>query len=265
MFKLEATSDPARFRLNVIDEICVGPPGNVFLFGGVGHAAMVAAMKRVVSRELIWSTAQYLSFARRGMVLDIEVSVVVPGRNISQATVVARVEDQVILTASAAFGARPDQATHQWIQPPAMPAPEDCLALPVWPKQDGGFNKRLEIRLPPGGTGTGPRDGAIEPTGRLQLWIRNRDHAPMDAAQLAILGDFVPAGAASAVGRYGGGNSLDNTLRICRIVPTEWALCDIQMSAMDRGFGHGETRIFAQDGTLLAVAGQSLVLRFLDE
>ena len=38
---------------------------------------------------------------------------------------------------------------------------------------------------------------------------------------LAIMGDYVPSGVGQALGIIGGGNSLDNTLRVIRLVPTE--------------------------------------------
>ncbi|MEZ5219887.1 MAG: thioesterase family protein [Ilumatobacteraceae bacterium] len=60
----------------------------------------------------------------------------------------------------------------------------------------------------------------------------------------------------------GGGNSLDNTLRLVHLVPTEWVLLDIRVHAVERGFGHGLVHMFAEDGTLLATASQSCIVRF---
>jgi acyl-CoA thioesterase-2 len=45
-------------------------------------------------------------------------------------------------------------------------------------------------------------------------------------------------------------------------VPTEWVLLDIRVQAVQRGFGHGLVHMFAQDGTLLATASQSCIVRF---
>ena len=82
------------------------------------------------------------------------------------------------------------------------------------------------------------------------------------AADLAMVGDVVPSGFANVSGEPIGGNSLDNTLRLHAVVPTRWVLCDIQMDAAGRGFAHGHLRLFAEDGTLMATASQSLVLRY---
>ena len=47
-----------------------------------------------------------------------------------------------------------------------------------------------------------------------------------------------------------------------RLVPTEWVLLDIRVHAVERGFGHGLVHMFAEDGTLLATASQSCIVRF---
>lgn len=49
-----------------------------------------------------------------------------------------------------------------------------------------------------------------------------------------------------------------------RTVPTEWVLLDIHIQVAERGFAHGSVNMYAEDGTLLAVAGQSCVVRFWD-
>ncbi|HTE80601.1 MAG TPA: hypothetical protein VK634_07925, partial [Reyranella sp.] len=82
-----------------------------------------------------------------------------------------------------------------------------------------------------------------------------------DSSMLAVMADFVPSGIGNALGQNAGGNSLDNTLRIRRIVPTEWVLCDIRILGVHGGFGHGAMYLFAQDGELMATASQSLIVR----
>ncbi len=265
LIPLIPTEQPLRFRLDVVDGLCVGPPGNVFLFGGIGLAAAVAAMKRVVGREPVFAAVQFASFARIGSLLDLEVAISATGRNISQASVVARVGEETIFTASGAFGDRLGQPVHQWIAMPDVPTPEDCVEAPIWPRQGAGFNERLAVRFASGSLGTRVRDGSIDGAGRLQFWARPVEDVPLDETLLTILGDFLPAGVGSALGRWGGGNSLDNTVRFRAMVPTRWIFCDIQIAAVDRGFGHGEVRLFAEDGTLMAVASQSLILRFPDQ
>jgi acyl-CoA thioesterase len=68
-------------------------------------------------------------------------------------------------------------------------------------------------------------------------------------------------GIGQAAGRLFEGNSLDNTLRIVRVHPTEWILADIRVHALAEGFGHGLVHLWAEDGTLLATASQSAIVR----
>ena len=49
-----------------------------------------------------------------------------------------------------------------------------------------------------------------------------------------------------------------------RSVPTEWVLLDIRIHAVAHGFGHGAVHLWAEDGTLLATASQSTIIRMMD-
>ena len=98
--------------------------------------------------------------------------------------------------------------------------------------------------------------------GQTLMWARIPDVIDgVDAAALAVLGDFVPMGVGQSLGVRGGGNSLDNTLRVVRLVPTEWVLLDVRVHAVHRGFGHGLVHLWAEDGTLLGTASQSTIVR----
>ena len=56
-------------------------------------------------------------------------------------------------------------------------------------------------------------------------------------------------------------NSLDNTLRVFEVRPTEWFLVDVQISRVRNGFGHGTARIYDETGVLLAEGSQSATIR----
>ena len=76
------------------------------------------------------------------------------------------------------------------------------------------------------------------------------------------LGQYlVPFGISQALGERAGGNSLDNTIRVARRVPTEWLLLDVRIHAVAHGFGHGLVHMWAEDGSLLATASQSAIVR----
>ena len=72
--------------------------------------------------------------------------------------------------------------------------------------------------------------------GQTVLWARIPEVLDgVDGAALAVLGDFVPMGVGQALGIRGGGNSLDNTLRLVKLVPTDWVLLDIRVHAVASG------------------------------
>ena len=261
---VQQTPDAGVFRLHITKQVCVGPPGNVFMFGGVGLGAATIAAERATGRKVIWSSAQFISYARVGDTLDLTVEVLSAGRNVSQVRVLGTDAGKLVLTVNAALGDREGLPDGQWITPPDMPRPEECQPRPLWPVQDAALMERLDVRLAPGRYGAGPLDGTPSSDGRMVVWIRTKENAPVDTSLLAIFADFVPSGLASAFGRRGGGNSLDNTLRIARIVPTEWVLCNVRISAANRGFGHGAIHMFAEDGTMMASGSQSAILRFMD-
>jgi len=122
---------------------------------------------------------------------------------------------------------------------------------------------RIDVRLADARPWDGVEGNPV-PGGRSLLWARMPDLLdPLSGASLAILGDYVPFGIGQALGRAGGGNSLDNTLRVYRLVPTEWVLLDIRIHAVAHGFGHGVVHLWAEDGTLLATASQSTIVRLV--
>ncbi|WP_421933122.1 acyl-CoA thioesterase [Phenylobacterium sp.] len=263
-FDLQATHNPHRWFMPLTPAVCVGPPDNLFMYGGIGLASAIAAMERTCGRPVIWATAQYLSYARPGSVVDLDVWVPVQGKYNSQARVIGHVGDQEIFTVNAALGSRPSTVSHQWVTMPDMPPPEDCERSVLWGDQGDNLNGRLDVRMAKGRYGEGPRTGQLSADGRLVMWIKPVEDFAVDASLLAIMADYVPSGVGAALGRQGGGNSLDNTLRIRRIVSTTWVLCDIQITGIHGGFAHGVMNLFAQNGELMATASQSVIVRMMD-
>jgi acyl-CoA thioesterase-2 len=259
-FDLRATHNPHRWFMPLTPDVCVGRPGDMFMFGGVGLASAIGAMERTTGRPLIWATAQYLSYARPPNVVDLDVWTPAVGKHNTQARVVGHVGDKEIFTVNAALGARPSEISEQWLAMPDAPRPEDCDPGEHWRGADTGLHSRIEVRVVKGRYG-GDRAGNPEHDGRSLLWIRPRGRFAIDSSMLAIMADHVPSGIGNALGKNAGGNSLDNTLRIRRIVPTEWVLCDIRILGVHGGFGHGAMYLFAQDGELMATASQSLIVR----
>jgi acyl-CoA thioesterase len=255
---LQQSHNPFRWSLPVTSSLSTS---GGFLFGGCGLGAAISAMEGTSGREVVWATAQYLSYAKPGEVMDVDVTVAVEGHQITQARAVCHVGNREILTVNAALGTRPIEVAGQWETMPSVPAPHDGVPRNHRAPVEGTINERLEQRLVKG-RDLGQLDGT-HGDGQTLMWARIPDVLDgVDATALAILGDFVPMAVGQALGVRGGGNSLDNTLRVVHLVPTEWVLLDIRVHAVERGFGHGLVHMFAQDGTLLATASQSCIVRF---
>jgi len=255
---LQPSHNPYRWQLPVSPGISTG---SGFLFGGSGLGAAIETMEGTTGRPVVWATAQYLSYARPGTVMDIDVTVAVEGHQITQARAVGHVGNVEILTVNAALGVRPLEAAGQWaVMPDDVPPPEDCGPRPFRFLVEESINTRLDLRMAKA-RDFSELDGT-QGDGRTVMWARMPEVLDMSGAALAILGDYVPMGVGQALGLLAGGNSLDNTLRVARLVPTDWVLLDIRVHAVANGFGHGLVHLWAQDGTLLGTASQSCILRF---
>ena len=255
---LEPTGDSLAWRLPVTPRVCTH---RGFLFGGCGLAAGIAALEAATGRTTIWATAQYLAYARPPSILDVNVTVAAAGHQVTQARATASVAGTEILTVNAALGTRPVEAAGEWAERPDVPgpevSPERVRSGP--PAEADTVTARFEQRV-----AVGRQPGELDGThgdGRCALWARMPELLDVSAAGLAVLGDHVPFGIRQAMGRPGGGRSLDNTLRVVQLVPTEWVLLDIRVHAVARGFGHGLIHLWAEHGPLLATASQSAILR----
>jgi acyl-CoA thioesterase-2 len=230
------------WRLDVTPE--VSTPGS-FLYGGCGLAAALVALEQASGRPTAWATAQYLSFAETGTTLDLEVTLAVTGKHITQGRAVGRVRGREILTVNA--------------EPPDVPRPLDCPERVLPPMFANSVLNRVEVRAAKGRmmevvNGEPGEDSSA-------FWARLPGHLEPSAATLAIIGDYVSGGLSEPLGMRTMGRSLDNTIRVARLVPTEWILCDIHMHALAGGIAQGQAFLWSEDGVLLATASQSLSAR----
>jgi len=257
---LEPTDDPLRWRLPVT--AAVSTPGR-FLYGGCGLAAGIVALEAAAGRPTVWATAQYLTYAPTGSVLDVEVVLAAVGKATTQARAIGRLGDQEVLTVNTALGRHDLAAAGTWVEPPRVPPPADCPPQEFPVHFADTVMARVEHRVAKGRLFS-ELDGRPGDAGSA-FWARVPGHLEPSAATLAVIGDYVSGGVSQPLGVRTMGRSLDNTLRVVRLVPTTWILCDIHMHALANGFGHGLAHLFAEDGTLLATASQSISVRIWDE
>jgi acyl-CoA thioesterase len=254
-YGLEATDDPRRWRLPVVRELCSGLGA---LFGGAALGAAIEVLERLTERPLVWATAQFLEFARPPSVVELEATEEVRGHSSSQARVFGVVDGREIFVIVAALGRRNLPWEGEWAIRPDVPGPEQSPPRALAPHMTGTIAERIDMRM---ANARNPEELDGTPgDGRSALWVRMSELEPTSSA-LAIVGDYVPWGIGQALGLGGRSNSLDNTLRMVRVVPTEWVLADVRVQAVAQGFGHGVVHLWAEDGTLLATASQSVVVR----
>jgi acyl-CoA thioesterase len=214
---------------------------------------------------VVWATCQYLSYARPPEVLDLDVTVAISGHQTTQARATGHIADREVFTVNAALGRRPMEAEGTWAVMPDVPAPSECSRREMRYNSTGEYlPDRLEVRMAAGRT-LAELPGPGMPEGRSALWAKLPDVLELSPAALAVLGDYVPFGIGQALGLRAGGNSLDNTLRLGRIVPTEWVLLDIRVHQVVNGFGHGDVHLWSESGHLLATASQSTIVRMWRE
>ncbi len=237
-----------RWYLPVTPGICSGLGT---LFGGCGLGAAIDVLERVTSRPVVWACAQYLNYTEPPSVVDLDVHIGASGRTTTQARILGQVGDSEIFTVVASLGRRDLSESGQWVQRPDVPRPEDCPPREYRVDPGSTIASRLESRT-----------ASEEPErGRTAIWTRMPELLETSAASLAVLGDYVPMGLGLALGGDFNANSLDNTLRVAELVPTEWVLVDIRVESVARGFGHGHIYLWAEDGTLMGSASQSAMIR----
>ena len=240
--------------------------GHQFLFGGCGLGAAIAALEGSSGRPVVWATAQYLSYANPPSIMDIDVTIAVAGKQVTQARAVGHVGDREILTVNAALGSRdargrrasgprcPDvpgarrvpeahvrasrAPTRSWsASTSASPTPATSTTLPGPPS--AGRSLRAVGAHPRrardvGGHAGHPRrlrarSASARPSGR-------RPAATASTTRCAWPASCPPSGCCSTSASH----------------------------AVVNGFGHGVVHLWAEDGTLLATASQSTIVRFWD-
>lgn len=245
------------------------------LYGGTAIAVSIAAAELVTGRHAVWMTTQFVATAPPGEEITIDVEELAPGRRTSQVRVTGANPDGDVMFASlGATGVHreaglsgtfenapvveaPGEATpfHSPFelmarQFPDLPLPEVPLGI--------GFTAVVEFRVPEVHRHPDPGPG------RLCVWARRRDGAPITPALVAFIADMVPLSVASACGVMGRGISLDNSIRIGAFEPTEWVLVDLRPHLAAGDYGHGAAHVWSEGGHLLATASQSASMRRFD-
>lgn len=253
---IEPIDDLLHWRMQVRQDLAT-PEG--FLFGGCGLGAAVAALEAATERPLICASGQFLSYASRGSIMEWEVTLAVVGHHLTHGSAVARVDGQDVMTVTATLGVAEPDVSGIWVERPPVPGPEECPARSLPEMFKHSILESIEVRAARG-RHFEEVDGVPGPPDS-SLWVRLPDQRTASAATLAIIGDHIPHAASQPTGRRVMARSLDNTLRIVQLRPSEWILCDIRILAMAGGYGQGAATMWSHEGQLLATANQSFRAR----
>lgn len=250
-------ADEGRWRMTAHRSLCLGPPEAKHVSGGASLASVIAALERETGRPLIYASAQFFASPLCGETFDVELRQTKAGRALTQIQAALTSAGQDLAYVNAALGERDETGSFFWEAAPSVPPPDASPPIPFVRKDAGDLHAELDMRL--------ALDPRATPTGRACFWVRTDMDAPVSAKLLALVADYIPEALHMNIGERAGAVSLDNVIRIIQRAPTPWLLCDIKLSAVSAGLFHGRMHIFAEDGTLLAIAGQSGVVRLLKD
>lgn len=235
-----------RFSITTARTMCVGPKDVEFVMGGVAQAIAIDAAELATGKPLLWSTIQFNAAARNHQLISVDVVPQSGGRSLEQVRTDVTADSAPVQSMFAALGARPGN-TRQFIKMPEVEPPENCLKKydPLI-QTDGNliseFDRRTALEDP---------DAGLE-----YMWIRPIRSIPITAGLLALTSDFM----LGAHRDTRGGTSLDNTLRVFSVEPTDWILSVTEMSGFREGVAMGVTHQFTQDGCLLSSSSQTGLL-----
>ena len=223
------------------------------LFGGTGLAVATSVMDGETGRAALWVDVQFVASADLGGAVECDVEELARGRRTSQVRLTAtRGRGTWCSPRSAATGDPREGGLELQVDTmPEVAGADDCapwMPRVPFPLEEGrrGWFDLIEIREVP------------EVDSGMALWARMRGHAQSHAT-LGFLADMVPSAVVRAAGRAGAGTSLDNSIRCGPDPDCEWVLVELVPHFASGGYLHGSARIWAPDGTHLAVASQTAV------
>jgi len=245
--------DPACFRFVLEPHLCRRDGA---LFGGTALAVTLATFEAVAERPSLWATVQFVATAAMGELIECRVDDVARGRAVHQLQLTATVGDRHVFTAlGAAAAPRPGGVSGPARTMPVVDQPEAARSL--WASGDAeaptvGHYLRSEFREVDLADAGSP--------GHLAMWARVIGEERTTAATLGFLADMVPIAVCRAAGVEGAGTSLDNSLRVGRLVDTEWVLVELEAHVAADGYGYGVSHLWSPDGTLMATGSQTAKL-----
>lgn len=229
-------------------------------YGGVTSALMVEAALRTQD-GLPPLRSGLINFV--GPVTDtphVSAELLRQGRNVTSMSACARVGDQVVGTASLAFGAARSSAVNVSCRAPEAPAPNDCEPFTPEPIRAmvPQFFHNFDTRLV---AGSRPMMGS---EGHIRAWSRHGDPASREGlTSLVCLGDVLPPAALPLLRKMAPVSSMTWIFNILSDTPqTEdgWWLVDSKLTAASGGYSSQVMRIWNTAGELVVEGMQSIAI-----
>ena len=243
------------------------------VFGGqVAAQALVAAARTTDPAYVVHSLHSYfLQPGDTGAPIVYDVEALRDGRSFATRRVLARQHGRPIFALTTDFQKPEEGLGHQDVFPDDVPSPEDSLD-PMARRSDGEFTEWDAISMRYVGSSADLLPPDPQRPGRQRFWLRIDGELPDDplvhAAAFAYASDMTIAGAALAPHGYrlGGPDimvaSLDHTVWFHEPFRADrWWLYDQHAPRASGGRGLINSRVFTEDGRLVASTAQEALLR----
>ncbi|GAB2626726.1 acyl-CoA thioesterase II [Nocardioides ginkgobilobae] len=243
------------------------------VFGGqVAAQALVAAARTTDPAYVVHSLHSYfLQPGDTGAPIVYDVEALRDGRSFATRRVLARQHGRPIFALTTDFQKPEEGLDHQDVFPDDVPSPEDALD-PMARRADGEFTEWDAISMRYVGSSADLLPPDPQRPGRQRFWLRIDGELPDDplvhAAAFAYASDMTIAGAALAPHGYrlGGPDimvaSLDHTVWFHEPFRADrWWLYDQHAPRASGGRGLINSRVFTEDGRLVASTAQEALLR----
>lgn len=223
------------------------------LFGGAAVAATVSAAESTANAPLNWVSARFVRPVRAGEKVMIQISILSRGRRVVHATAAGVVDGLLALDAQCALGPAPPDPCVAAVPRAPSPPPEDCPPRRYrWPAAES-IASTIDVRVAPAGPG-----GACTST---VLWAQAPGLRDTSAGLVALVADHVPFAAATLMPGTRQVSTIDNCLRMVAQPQTPWLQLDVRIDAISGDLVHGSVYIWSQEGALVAIAAQTLLIR----
>lgn len=243
---LERVSDD-EWRLPVTVGVISGARA---LFGGCATVAAIVAAQTLAEQPVVFAASHFGSLAKLDTIATIRARVIAQSRTLSHIEVEGSVDGKQSFLTRLTTGARPPVETEgQWIAPIPPATIEDSAPF-EHPVHEGTWASRFEFRL--AGVTSDGRPSA-------SWWVRPKDEDLDPIVAATVLVDYVTYGVGRPLGVPIGGISIDNVVRVHRVVPADWYLLQVMPDAIEGGLGFGSAAVFA-DGSLVVSGTQSIAV-----